>query len=95
MLLTSGGNAETVRLTQMMARQMAPIALFMVMAGYLSARLQRASDLPIASQSLPAFAIALLVLLPLGRSGPMALIAGTLIGYLLQLLVLGGINSQE
>lgn len=95
-LLTSGGNAETARLTQMMARQMAPIALFMVMAGYLSARLQARERFAYSvTEAIPAFAIALLVLLPLGRSGPMALIAGTLIGYLLQLLVLGGMTHKS
>ena len=91
-LLASHMDARTLGLTATMTAQMAPVALFMVASGYLFARLQSRERYGYTvTEALPALAIALFVIIQPGVAGASALIAGTVIGYLLQLMVLGAL----
>jgi murein biosynthesis integral membrane protein MurJ len=94
-LLASGSNAATLELTVTMSREMAPVALLMIVVGYLSARLQSRERFAYSvTEALPAVTIALLVIVPLAHGGPERLIWGTLIGFLLQALVLGAMTRR-
>jgi peptidoglycan biosynthesis protein MviN/MurJ (putative lipid II flippase) len=72
-----------------MARLMAPVGLFTIICGYLSARLQSREHFSFSiTEAIPAAVIALFVLSPFAMSSTTRLAAGTLIGFLLQLVVL-------
>jgi putative peptidoglycan lipid II flippase len=88
-LLASNDNDQVLHLTTAMSRQMAPVALFTVVVGYLSARLQSRERFAYSvTEAIPAVAIAMLVVVPLAIGGDSRLVWGTSIGFLLQALVL-------
>lgn len=94
-LLASRADPGTARLTVEMTEQMAPVALFLIASAYLSARLQARERYAYSvTEALPALVIALFVLVPSGLVGARPLIAGTLLGYLIQLFVLGGLARR-
>jgi murein biosynthesis integral membrane protein MurJ len=94
-LLASGSNGATLELTATMSRQMAPVALFTILVGYLSARLQSRERFAYSvTEALPAIAIGLLVIAPWVHGGAAPLIWGTLIGFLIQALVLGAMTAR-
>jgi murein biosynthesis integral membrane protein MurJ len=89
-LLASNMDWRTAELTSTMTGRMAPVSFFMIVAGYLFARLQSRERFGYTvTEAVPALAIVLFIVSPLGLIGPTALIEGTVVGYLLQLLVLG------
>lgn len=93
-LLASRTEERTLQLTAAMAAEMAPIALFMIVSGYLFARLQSRERYGYSvTEALPAIAIALFVIVPLGL-GATPLIVGTLAGFLLQLVVLAALVKR-
>lgn len=95
-LLASNGNDQTLHLTTAMSRQMTPVALFTVVVGYLSARLQSRERFAYSvTEAIPAVAIAVLVVAPLAIAGEARLISGTSIGFLLQALVLCAMTQRE
>jgi murein biosynthesis integral membrane protein MurJ len=94
-LLASGSNAATLELTATMSRQMAPVAVFTIVVGYLSARLQSRERFAYSvTEALPAIAIGLLVIAPWVHGGAAPLIWGTLVGFLIQALVLGAMTAR-
>jgi len=89
-LLASRVNPDTQRATGEIASDIAPAAFCIIVCGYFSARLQSRERFSYsATDAVPAIAIVLLLVLPLKRAGVLPLIAGTLLGYFLQVLVLG------
>jgi peptidoglycan biosynthesis protein MviN/MurJ (putative lipid II flippase) len=89
-LLASGFNPYTFHTTAAIASQISPIALCMIVCGYLSARLQARERFGYsATEAVPALIIALFLVVPLNLFGVLPLILGTLLGYFLQVLVLG------
>lgn len=89
-MLASDINPLTLRLTTEMTAQMAPVALLMILSAYASARLQSRERYGYSiTEAVPALSIALFVAFSSSRSGPWALIVGTLIGYLFQIALLG------
>lgn len=89
-LLASGVNPATVSLTASIARSIAPVAFCILACGYFSSRLQsRERFIYSVTEAAPAMAIAAFLLLPVGLNGAVPLIVGTLVGYALQLLILG------
>jgi murein biosynthesis integral membrane protein MurJ len=94
-LLASGSHAAMLELTATMSRQMAPVALFTVLVGYLSARLQSRERFAYSvTEALPAIAIALLVIAPWVQRGAAPLVWGTVVGFLVQALVLGVMTAR-
>jgi murein biosynthesis integral membrane protein MurJ len=94
-LLASGSNAATLELTATMSRQMAPVAVFTIVVGYLSARLQSRERFAYSvTEALPAITIGLLVIAPWVHGGAAPLIWGTLVGFLIQALVLGAMTAR-
>jgi murein biosynthesis integral membrane protein MurJ len=94
-LLASGSNAATLELTATMSRLMTPVALFAIVVGYLSARLQSRERFAYSvTEALPAIAIGLLVIAPWVHGGAAPLIWGTLVGFLIQALVLGAMTAR-
>ena len=88
-------DSDVVRLTKAMAAQMAPIALLIIPAGYLSARMQARERYGYtATEALQALVVSLFVLAPLGLGVTQLLVLGTLFGYFLQLLLLGAMTHQ-
>ena len=88
-VLASTATSATLRLTRSMAERMAPTAFLTLMSGYFIARLQSRERFSYSvTEALPALTIALMILLPLGLPGVVPLVAGTLLGYLLQLIAL-------
>jgi putative peptidoglycan lipid II flippase len=88
-LLASHSDLGTLELTASMSAQMAPIALFILISAYLSARLQARERYGFSvTEAVPALVIALFVISPVVFTGARSLTAGTLIGYLLQVIVL-------
>lgn len=93
-LLASHANAKTLHLTAAMTAQMAPVALFVTLSGYLCARLQSRQRFGYTvTEALPALAIASFVIGQGAFADGRALIIGTLVGYLLQVLTLGAMTS--
>jgi murein biosynthesis integral membrane protein MurJ len=95
-LLASGSNTPTLERTAPMSRQMAPVALFTILVGYLFARMQSRERFAYSvTEALPAIIVALLVIAPsVHGASAAALIWGTLIGYLVQVLVLGAMTAR-
>jgi peptidoglycan biosynthesis protein MviN/MurJ (putative lipid II flippase) len=94
-LLAPAHDPALVRLTAGMASDMTPIAFCIVAAGYLSARLQSRERFGYTlTEAAAALSVALFVMSPLGLRGAEALIFGTVIGYLLQLVWLGGMVER-
>jgi peptidoglycan biosynthesis protein MviN/MurJ (putative lipid II flippase) len=88
-LLASTELGTTLRLTDAMSQQMAPIALLIIVTGYLSVRLQSRERFAYTlTEICPAVAIALFVVVPGAAGGTARLVWGTLIGFFLQVLVL-------
>jgi peptidoglycan biosynthesis protein MviN/MurJ (putative lipid II flippase) len=89
-LLGSRTEPATLQLTASISRQIAPVALFMIVAGYLSARLQSNERFAYSvTEAIPAAMIALLVLVPVAISSESRLVSGALLGYAMQVIVLG------
>ena len=87
-LLGSRANPEVLQMTANMSRQMAAVALFTILVGYLSARLQSRQRFAYSvTEVIPATAIALFAVAPGGASGE-HLVWGTLAGFFLQSAVL-------
>jgi peptidoglycan biosynthesis protein MviN/MurJ (putative lipid II flippase) len=88
-LLASNLNSQTTELSAAMIARMAPVALFAILSGYMFARLQSRERFGYSvTEAIPALSISLFVIGSLGTQVPQALIAGTLLGYLLQLPIL-------
>jgi peptidoglycan biosynthesis protein MviN/MurJ (putative lipid II flippase) len=89
-LLGSRAEPTTLQLTASISRQIAPVALFMIVTGYLSARLQSNERFAYCvSEAIPAAMIALLVLAPVAISSESRLVSGAVFGYAMQVAVLG------
>jgi murein biosynthesis integral membrane protein MurJ len=89
-LLASRVNPDTQRATAAIASDIAPAAFCIIVCGYFSARLQSRERFSYsASDAVPAIAIVLLLVLPLKLPGVLPLIAGTVFGYFMQVVVLG------
>jgi len=83
--LASDANHNTLELTSSMSQLMAPVALFSISIGYLSARLQsRERFAYTVTEAVPAITIGLFTALLLGDAGPRTLVMGTLVGFVLQ-----------
>lgn len=88
-LLASSLDPGTLRMTSTFARDIAPVASLMIVAGYFTARLQSRERFGYtAAEAVPAAAIAIFVLSRFSLAYAVPLIVGTLIGYLAQLIVL-------
>jgi len=88
-LLGSRAALRTFPLTTSLARDIAPVALFLFLSGYLSARLQARERFAYSiSEAIPAAGIALFVLVPIALSAQTRLVWGAVGGYALQLVVL-------
>ena len=88
-LLASRTEPRTVELAAWMSAQMAPIALFIIVSAYFSARLQARERYGFSvTEAVPALVIALFVIGPAVFPGAGSLTVGTVIGYLLQLIAL-------
>jgi len=88
-ILASHLDLRTLHLTTVLAEQMAPVGLFVTLAGYLTARLQARERFSYTvAEAVPAVVIALLVAGPFQISGTMPLVIGTLTGFFAQLLIL-------
>jgi len=95
-LMASGENWQTLDLTSTLSQEMAPLAFLTVATAYFSVRLQALQRFAYSiTEAVPALAIALFVLLPGELSGSTRLAFGTLIGFLLQALLLGGLTQSE
>lgn len=89
-LLGLRAEPATLQLTASISRQIAPVALFMILTGYLSARLQSNERFAYSvTEAIPAAMIALLVLAPFAISSESRLVSGVLIGYATQVILLG------
>jgi murein biosynthesis integral membrane protein MurJ len=79
----------TLQMTTSLVERMAPVALFMIVAGYLTTRLQAKERFGYTvTEAVPALIIALLVAGPFGLPGVLPLILGTVFGYFAQVLIL-------
>jgi len=88
-LLASRTEPRTLELAARMSAQMAPIALLMIVSAYLSTRLQAREAYGFSvTEAVPALVITLFVMSPGLLPGSQSLTAGTVVGYLLQILVL-------
>lgn len=82
-------NHGAMQLTVGFSRHIAAIALFMLVCGYLAARLQSLERFAYSvTEAVPAACIALLVLAPFAIGGEFRLIWGTVVGYGLQVAAL-------
>jgi len=89
MLLASRTEPRTLELSAWMSAQMAPVALLMIVSAYFSTRLQAREAYGFSvTEAVPALVIALFVISPGLLPGPQSLTAGTVLGYLLQAIVL-------
>ena len=89
MLLASRTEPRTLELSAWMSARMAPIALLMIVSAYFSTRLQAREAYGFSvTEAVPALVIALFVISPGLLPGPQSLTAGTILGYLLQAIVL-------
>lgn len=87
------GAPGIARLTAQMAAQMAPIAFCVVAGSYLASRMQARERYAYSiAEAVPAIVIALFVVAPGGGVG--ALVLGTLVGYAVQLLLLGTMTEK-
>ena len=90
-LMASHKDPGTLQLTASMIARMAPIAMVMILSAYLYARLQARQRFSYsATEALPALTIAVFVLVfddPAGSS----IVLGSLVGFVLQLVVLVGL----
>jgi len=88
-MLASRTEPRTLELAAWMSAQMAPVALFMIVSAYFSARLQARERYGFSvTEAAPALAIALFVVNPGLFPGLGSLTAGTVAGYFLQSLIL-------
>ena len=88
-MLASRTQPHTLELAAWMSAQMAPIALLVIVSAYLSTRLQAREAYGFSvTEAVPALVIALFVISPGLLPGPQSLTAGTVVGYLLQVLIL-------
>ena len=93
--LLAGDRADIRRLTASISAQIAPVSLFVILCGYLSARMQSRERFTYSvSEAVPAVTIALFLALPFGARSVVPLIAGSLTGYLLQVVVLGRMTER-
>jgi peptidoglycan biosynthesis protein MviN/MurJ (putative lipid II flippase) len=89
-LLASHAELRTLHLTAGISRAIAPVALLVIATAYLSARLQaRERFMYSVTEAIPALIIGTFVIAPLGLAGAAPLIVGTLVGYVLQVFLLG------
>lgn len=95
-LMASGANWQTVDLTATLSQQMAPLAFLTISAAYFSVRLQALQRFAYSiTEAVPALAIALFVLAPGDLGGSARLALGTLIGFLLQALLLAALTQSQ
>jgi putative peptidoglycan lipid II flippase len=95
-LLASRTEPRTLELTAWMSAQMAPVALLVIGSAYLSARLQARERYGFSvTEAVPALVIILFLVTPAVFPGAAALTAGTVIGYLLQLIVLAAMVRKS
>jgi len=88
-VMASGVDPTTVRLTTTMVKSLSAVPLFMVVAGYFTARLQAKERFSYTvTEAVPALAIAGFVLGPFVSRSIVPLILGASIGYLAQVLIL-------
>src|SRR5438270_4158266 len=81
--------------TAAMSRDMAPVAMFTIWIGYLSARLQSRERFAYSvTEAVPALAIALLIVAPIALAGEARLVWGTSVGFLLQVILLGAMARR-
>jgi peptidoglycan biosynthesis protein MviN/MurJ (putative lipid II flippase) len=96
MLLGSRVESNVAALAVSMTAQMAPVSLMILVASYLSARLQARERFGYTvTEGVAAVSVALFVVVPLGMPLLSALVAGTLIGYFLQLILVGGMVARS
>lgn len=94
--LLAGDHPEIRRMTAVIGSRISPIAACIIVCGYLSVRLQSRERFTYSlTEAVPALAIASTLLLSLGLAGAVPLIVGTLVGYLLQVLVLGWMTERK
>lgn len=94
-LLGSSSNPGLLAMTATMSRQMAVVALFTILVGYLSARLQSRQRFAYSvTEAIPATTIALFAIAP-GAASAERLVLGTLTGFFLQSIVLAMMASSE
>jgi peptidoglycan biosynthesis protein MviN/MurJ (putative lipid II flippase) len=88
-LMASRLDPETLHLTTTMVERLAPVSLFMIVAGYFTARLQARERFSYTvTEAVPALTIAIFVLAPFPARSVAPLIIGALLGYLGQTLIL-------
>jgi putative peptidoglycan lipid II flippase len=88
-LMASRLHPETVTLTIRMVRWLSPVALFMIVSGYFTARLQAKERFGYtATEAVPALSVAVLVAGPFLFHDALPLIIGAVVGHLVQTLVL-------
>lgn len=88
-MLASRSEPRTLELAARMSAEMAPVAMLMIVSAYFSARLQARERYGFSvTEAAPALVIALFVVNPGLFPGPGSLTAGTVAGYLLQVVVL-------
>jgi peptidoglycan biosynthesis protein MviN/MurJ (putative lipid II flippase) len=93
-LLVSRNQLGALHVTSVMIAQMAPLALFVIFSGYFSARLQARERYSYSlTEAVPALTIAICVIAAIGFRGVGPLIFGTLLGFLLQGIVLCGMTQ--
>jgi len=94
-LMAAQLDAETVRLTILIVQRLSPIALFMILAGYLTARLQARERFGYTlTEAIPALMIAIFVIAPFPAGSVTPLILGSLVGYIAQLVILLGLVAK-
>jgi|SRR6185312_5436187 len=88
-IMASGLDSATVRLTRLMVERLCPIAFFMILSGYLTARLQAKERFGYTiTEAVPALAIAGFLLSSWARHTIAPLILGAVIGYMAQAIIL-------
>ena len=88
-IIGPNANHATMEVTIAFSRDIAAIALFILISGYLSARLQSLERFSYSiTEAVPAASIALLVLAPFAIGEGARLICGTVVGYGLQIVAL-------
>jgi murein biosynthesis integral membrane protein MurJ len=88
-LLASHARPDTLRLTAEMSARMAPMASFVILSGFVTARLQSRERFAYSiSEAISAVTIILMVIMPFGPRGAAPLIIGSVVGSFLQLLLL-------
>lgn len=95
-LLASHARPATLRLTVSMTARMAPIASFVILTGYLTARLQSREHYAYSiTEAVSAITIIILVITPFGPAGAAPLIVGSVLGALLQVLTLVWMTRRD